>query len=98
LFVEYADLSFSDQKLIVQKSKKVRNEELPEWVELQWFRHTFVTTYMAFVGQTYNPWDVPVKQALIVMQKIWDACSAYQYEITSSSAVYQKVRVFFVLG
>ena len=49
---------------------------------------------MAFVGQTSNPWDVPVKQALNVMQKIWDACSAYKYEITTSCAVYQKVRVF----
>ena len=45
------------------------------------FRHTFVTTYIAYVSQTSNPWDVPVKQALNVMQKIWDACSAYKYEI-----------------
>jgi hypothetical protein len=46
---------------------------------------------MEFVGQTANPWDVPVKQSIQVMQKIWDATSAYQYEITPSSIVYQKV-------
>ena len=50
---------------------------------------------MAFVSQTSNPWDVPVKQALNVMQKIWIARSDYnlKYEITSPSAVYQKVLV-----
>jgi len=48
-------------------------------------------TYMAFVGQTVNPWDVPVKQSVQVMQKIWDATSHYEYEITASAAIYQKV-------
>lgn len=46
---------------------------------------------MAFVGQTTDPWDVPVKQSVKVMQKIWDATSGRQYEITSSTAIYQKV-------
>ena len=48
-------------------------------------------TYMVFVGQTANPWDVPVKQSVQVMQKIWDATSRYEYEITMSAAIYQKV-------
>jgi hypothetical protein len=47
---------------------------------------------MAFVGQTADPWDVPVKQSVQVMQKIWDATSRYEYEITASAAIYQKVR------
>ena len=93
----------SIQQLIVQKPskasetaiKKARNEELPNWVDLQWFRHTFVTTYMAFVGQTTDPWDVPVKQSVKVMQNIWDAVSSDEYEITASSAVYQKVHYPF---
>ncbi|KAF8222298.1 hypothetical protein L208DRAFT_1323430 [Tricholoma matsutake] len=88
----------TSEQLIVQKpsksgemtSKKPRNEELPSWIEPQWFRHTFVTTYMAFVGQTTDPWDVPVKQSVKVMQKIWDETSSYQYEITTSTSVYQK--------
>jgi hypothetical protein len=46
---------------------------------------------MAFVGQTANPWDIPSKQAVAVMQKIWDAISRKPYEITSSGVVYQKV-------
>jgi hypothetical protein len=46
---------------------------------------------MAFVGQTMNPWDVPVKQSSTVMQKIWDATSNYEYEVTTDSAVYHKV-------
>ena len=87
------------QQLIVQKpsktsetaSKKTRNEELPDWIEAQYFRHTFVTTYMAFVGQTIDPWDVPVKQSVKVMQKIWDATTRNKYEITASTAIYQKV-------
>ncbi|KAF8479865.1 hypothetical protein JB92DRAFT_2837755 [Gautieria morchelliformis] len=60
------------------------------WIDGKWFRHTFVTTYMAFVGQTINPWDVPVKKAIKVMQQIWDATNSHEYEITSSTAVYQK--------
>ena len=71
--------------------KKLRNEELPDWVDLQWFQHTFVTTYMAFVGQTADPWDVPIKQSVSVMQKIWNTLSTYKYEITASTAVYKKV-------
>jgi hypothetical protein len=72
-------------------AKKIRNEELPEWVEAHWFRHVFVTTYMAFVGQTADPWDVPIKQSIKVMQKIWNFTSGKEYEITTSSAIYQKV-------
>ena len=47
---------------------------------------------MAFVGQTINPWDVPVKQSIMVMQRIWDATNSYDYKITAETAVYQKVR------
>ncbi|KAF8506106.1 hypothetical protein JB92DRAFT_2964481, partial [Gautieria morchelliformis] len=80
----------TSEQLILQKpskaaettSKKARNEDLPDWIDGKWFRHTFVTTYMAFVGQTINPWDV--------MQQIWDATNSHEYEITSSTAVYQK--------
>ena len=86
------------QQLIVQKpsktsetAKKTQNEELPEWVEAHWFWHMFVTTYMAFVGQTMNPWDVPIKQLVKVMQKIWDATNSNEYEIMVSTAVYHKV-------
>jgi hypothetical protein len=50
---------------------------------------------MAFVGQTADPWEVPVKQSVKVMQKIWDATNTHQYEITTSTAVYQKVCDWF---
>lgn len=89
------------QQLVAHKSsgepgepapKKTRNEELPHWIEAQWFRRTFVTSYMAFVGQTVNPWDVPVKQSVAVMQKIWDETSRIEYKITTDTAVYHKVR------
>ena len=90
------------QQLVVQKTsktseivKKPRNEELPDWVEQHWFRYTFVTTYIAFVGQTADPWDVPIKQSVKVMQKIWDATSSYEYNITTSTAIYHKVRIKF---
>jgi hypothetical protein len=46
---------------------------------------------MVFVGQTADSWDVLVKQSVQVMQKIWDATSRYDYEITTSTAIYQKV-------
>jgi len=94
--------SHCDQKLIVQTAtaagkagsnlkRPSRNEELPDWIDAQWFRYTFVPTYMAFVGQTVDPWDVPVKQAVAVMQKIWNAISSEPYEITDSAPVYKKV-------
>jgi hypothetical protein len=46
---------------------------------------------MAFVGQTVDPWDVPVKQAIDIMQKIWNSISSEPYEITDSTPVYKKV-------
>jgi hypothetical protein len=79
---------------VVQKTgdvAKARKEALPDWIDVLWFRRTFVTTYMAFVGQTANPWDVPITQAVEVMQKIWDATNDHEYEITAASVVWQKV-------
>ncbi|KAH8979504.1 hypothetical protein EDB86DRAFT_2814567 [Lactarius hatsudake] len=96
------------QQLVVQKSstasstdnktvsKKPRNDGLPTQVNNDWFRRTFVTTYMAFVGQTNDPWEVPVRQSVQVMQKIWDATGGIEYEITSKTAIYQKVHDFFL--
>ena len=51
----------------------------------------FVMMYMAFFGQSSDPWDVPVKQSVLVMQKIWDATSVNEYEIMTKTSVYQKV-------
>jgi hypothetical protein len=48
-------------------SKKLQNKELPSWIKPQWFCHTFVMTYMAFIGQTADPWDVPAKQLIKMM-------------------------------
>ena len=53
---------------------------------------------MAFVGQTLDPWDVTDRQALEVMQKIWDATCAHKYEISVNTQVYQKVRDRFGSG
>jgi hypothetical protein len=47
---------------------------------------------MSFVGQLVDPWDVPAKRAVEVMQAIWDATNDKVYEVTTSTAVYQKVR------
>ena len=87
------------QQLVVQKVsnpterkyKRARNEDLPGWIDGNWFRRTFVSTYMAFVGQTSNPWDVPPAHAVPVMQKIWDKTNDRKYEITESTPVYKKV-------
>jgi hypothetical protein len=72
-------------------TKKARTKELPDWINQKWFRHVFVTSYMAFVGQTADPWDVPIKQTVKVMQKIWNATTDIEYKLTSSCAVVQKV-------
>ena len=48
---------------------------------------------MAFVGQNTDLWDVPVKQAIKVMQKIWDTTNGHEYKITASSLVCQKVMI-----
>ncbi len=71
-------------------SKRIQSKDLLDWVNVQWFQHIFVTTYMVFIGQTANPWDVPVKHSVLVMQRIWDATSHHEYEITTSSSVYKK--------
>ncbi|KAI0284420.1 hypothetical protein BC826DRAFT_1056284 [Russula brevipes] len=90
----------SDVTIIIQKpstagetaAKAPRNDGFPHGVEAQWFRHryTFISTYVAFVGQTANPCDVPVEEAVRVMQMIWNATTDYEYEITPSTGVYQK--------
>jgi hypothetical protein len=59
---------------------------------VKWFRQTFVSTYIAFVGQTQDPWVVSDKQAVEVMQKIWNATCSYEYKINIHTQVYQKVR------
>ena len=46
---------------------------------------------MVFVSQTADPWDVPVRQAVEVMPKIWDATCDHEYNIMSSTPVFQKV-------
>ena len=51
---------------------------------------------MAYVGQLMDPWDIPAKQAIETMQKIWDATGGPDYVITMSTAVYQKVSMWYV--
>lgn len=48
---------------------------------------------MAYVGQTADPWQMPVRRAVRVMQNIWDASGAYEYKVTRNTFVYQKVCV-----
>jgi hypothetical protein len=91
---------YYDQGLVIQSPsktsepapKKTRIREFPAWIDQTWFRRQFVTTYMAFVGQMMDPWDVPVKQSTLVMQKIWDATHTHEYKITEDTPVYKKVR------
>jgi hypothetical protein len=77
---------------------KAWSEELPNLVNTKWFWHTFITTHMAYVGQVREPWDVPTKLAVEAMQNIWDGASSQDYEIMTSTAIYQKVRGRFVLN
>jgi hypothetical protein len=73
-------------------SKKARrDEDLPNYIEPKWFRYTFVSTYIAFVSQTLDPWHVPVQKAVDAMQKIWDATSPFEFKIARSTPVYRKV-------
>lgn len=79
-------------------SKNARNEELPVWLDAKWFRRTFVTTYMAYVGELTNPWEVSATQAVDAMQRIWDGTSGKAgYKITKTTAVYGRVRGSLVL-
>ena len=70
---------------------KKRSKELLDWIEAQWFHQIFVMTYMGVVGQLMDPWDVPAKRAIEMMQPIWDATNDKVYEVTTSTMVYQKV-------
>jgi uncharacterized protein YukE len=92
----YCDTLFQQLIKVVRRSgettsKRAGAEELLDSVEPRWFRYTFVPTYMTFVGQSTDPWEVPTKQAVEVMQKIWDTTSECKYEIAASTAIYQKV-------
>src|ERR1700737_4995771 len=79
------------QKPSETTSKKARGEELLDYVTAKWFQYTFILMYMVFVSQTADPWEVPVRQAVEVMQKIWDATCDHEYEIMLSTPVFQKV-------
>lgn len=79
------------QRSSAATSKKAGHEVFPDNIDSKWMRYTFISTYISFVSQTADPWDVPTRQAIEVMQKIWDATSDYKYEITASTLVYQKV-------
>ena len=46
---------------------------------------------MGVVGQSMDPWDVPAKWAVEMMQAIWDVTNDKVYEVTTSTMVYQKV-------
>ena len=70
---------------------KKRNKELPDWIDQWWFHQTFIMTYMSFIAQSANPWDIPSKQGLEVMQMIWNATNGNDYQITISTLIYQKV-------
>jgi hypothetical protein len=70
---------------------------LPDGVDRNWFRRTFVTTYMTYVGELMNPWDVPAKQAMEKMQVIWAETGGTEYKITDSTPIYRKVRGRYVL-
>ena len=39
-----------------------------------------------------DPWDVPAKQAVVVMQVIWNATNGNDYEGTTFTVVYQKIQ------
>ncbi|KAN0130427.1 hypothetical protein V8E53_011828, partial [Lactarius tabidus] len=83
----------TSEQLVVQKpgkltSKKTQAEELPTFITAKWFRFTFVSTYMTFVAQTADPWEVPAMQAVEVMQKIWNVTILFEYNIMTSTAVY----------
>jgi hypothetical protein len=79
-----------------KKATPSRSEELPDWVNAKWFQQSFVTTYMAYVGQSMDPWDMPPKLAVKTMQTIWNATGGKDYEVTALTAVYQKVQ--YVVG
>jgi hypothetical protein len=71
-YINYIHFCLPIQALVVQKPlkvvetelKKAQIEELPDLVDAKWFWHTFITTYMAYVGQLRGPWDIPAKQAV----------------------------------
>ncbi|KAF8268670.1 hypothetical protein EI94DRAFT_1800187 [Lactarius quietus] len=84
----------SDELVVLKSSKSASNkqsDELPSFIEARWFWATFVSMYMTFVAQTADPWDIPVAQALEVMQKIWDVTSSFKYKIETSSAYIKKL-------
>jgi hypothetical protein len=70
-------------------SRKPRNGDLPDCVDLQWFRHTFLTSYMSYLSRTTNPWDNPTIKN---MQKIWDETNDTDFDVSTSKAILQKVR------
>ncbi|KAN0131106.1 hypothetical protein V8E53_011107 [Lactarius tabidus] len=88
-------MQITSEQLVVQKprkltSKKTRAEELPTFITAKWFQFTFVSTYMTFVAQSADPWEVPAMQAVEVMQKIWNTTSSFEYNITTSTATVQR--------
>jgi hypothetical protein len=72
----------------------VSNSHLPAGVDHKVFRRSFVSSLIQFWARQKNPWAVPSKLAVTVMQNAWDICfDDVPYEITTTSVVYRLVSI-----
>ena len=57
------------------------------------FRRCLVSTFIEWLAQQKNPWAVSPKQAVEVIQIIWDSvlASTTPYTVTPTSTVYKLV-------
>lgn len=81
---------------LTDASKKFKIQDLPDEVDRQVWRRTFVPTFMMHVARQDNPFEHNVKAGCAAMQKIWDELVGTPYNIVHSSPIYQLVRIFSI--
>ena len=65
---------------------------LPAGTDVGKWCHSLISTYIQVVSSSANPWDIPPKYAIEVLQKLWDIFFPDIPQIvTMTSPIYKKV-------
>ena len=70
----------------------VTNNRLPPGTDLRLWHRGFIPTFIQYMARQANPWAISPRQAVLVMQTIWDVLFGdLPQTITTNSVIYRLV-------
>lgn len=76
----------------VNNVNNVNNSSLPAGTDMRTWRRVFIPTVFQYIARQPNPWAIPPRQIIPVMQIMWDAFFGdIPQEITATSVIYRLV-------